>query len=588
MIPEDVIARVREDIDLVELVREQVPGLKKTGRNFQARCPFHQERTPSFNVNPEMGVFKCFGCGVGGDAFKFLMLTEGLTYPEAIRKLAARLGITIEEPKNAELSEEAKRREQLYTVLEEAARFYHRHLQESSDAAEARRYLKERGLSDAAISKFSLGYAPASGRALFEAATRKGWSTETLESAGLLRRKEDGGRVFDHFWNRIIFPIWDGQGRIIAFGGRAFGDAMPKYINSPETPVYSKSRHLFGLFQGMATLRKRRHAVVLEGYMDVIACHQYGFDYSVATLGTALTEEHVRVLKRYADRITLLFDPDAAGAKATLRGGELLLVEGLQVDVVVLPNDQDADELLLEKGAGALQAELDKPVPFMNYFLSEALKKQPGLSPEAKLSIAREVLPVVRKVRDPLLQDEYLEMVANALRADKAVLGKQLKRIKDDSRERSPSPAAAAPVATPSTILSLEEEMLLTAVLYPSGAVAAQLDGVQWTDGKCREAWDVLQPSILQGGVVLSEVLPQLSEQTQQWLLPLSLKQREYPRPEEMLGEMVAAWRKRQETLELGDLKKDIDRMIEGSIPLDAQKVQIYNDLTKRLKGSKT
>ena len=254
MIPDDIIARVRESVNLAELVRESrmFRVFVRRGRNYQARCPFHEERTPSFSVNAEMGLFKCFGCGVGGDAFKFLMLSENLSYPEAIRKLAARTGIAIEEKQSEAVSAEGKERQKLYELLEDAARFYHRYLMESPEAAEARSYLEKRGVSAASLTAFSMGYAPASGHALRDAAARKGWSLEILEKAGLLRRKEDSGRVYDHLWNRIIFPIWDVQGRIIAFGGRAMGDAMPKYINSPETPIYSKSRHLYGLFQGVA------------------------------------------------------------------------------------------------------------------------------------------------------------------------------------------------------------------------------------------------------------------------------------------------------------------------------------------------
>ena len=296
MIPEATIARVRESINLAELVREHVPTLKKRGRNFTACCPFHQERTPSFNVYPEMGVFKCFGCGVGGDAFKFLMLTEGLNYPDAIRKIAARVGLTIEEEQKSEaVTAEAKEKQVLYGLLEDASKFYHRTLLESKEAAQAREYLAKRGLTAESLEHFRLVLRRRPASALRDAAVKKGFSIEVLEKAGLVRRR-DGGRVSDAFWNRIIFPIWDTQGRIIAFGGRAMGDAMPKYINSSETPVYSKSRHLYGLFQGLPTLRKERRIVILEGYMDVVTCHQFGLDITAATLGTALTEDHVRIL----------------------------------------------------------------------------------------------------------------------------------------------------------------------------------------------------------------------------------------------------------------------------------------------------
>jgi len=587
MIPELTIARVRESVDLVELVRESVPTLKKSGRNFQARCPFHQERTPSFNVNPEMGVFKCFGCGVGGDVFKFVMLTESLSYPEAIRKLAQRAGIEIEEEKREVVSEEAKAREALYALLEEAARFYSRTLAESSEASVAREYMLKRGVTQETLSRFSIGFAPQNGHALRDAALRKGYPLELLVQAGLVRTKEDSGRTHDHFWNRIIFPIWDAQGRIVAFGGRAMGDAMPKYINSPETPVYSKSRHLYGLFQGMATLRKRRHVVVLEGYMDVAVCHQYGADFTVATLGTALTEDHLRLLRRYADRVTLLFDPDAAGAAATLRGGELLIASGFQVDVVTLPDELDPDEILVRDGRAALDRELENAVSFMDYFLARALHKQPALTPEAKLAVAREVLPLVQKLKDPILQDEHLGRLANALRVDKAVLGQQAKRLKPNRESSAKAAPAVAPVAREKEILDTEEEMLLLAILYPSEPIARLLAPVEWKSANCAAAWDVIKGDVSRGAVNVSERLGMLSDDEARWLTQLALRERNYPDPAGMLDRLLAGLQRQHEAVQLQMLKQDIDAMIEGRKPMDAQKVQFYNDLSKRLKGSR-
>lgn len=588
MIPEETITRVRESVDLVELVRESVPGLKKTGRNFQARCPFHQERTPSFNVNPEMGLFKCFGCGVGGDAFKFVMLMEGLNYPESIRKLAARVGITIEEAQNPAVTAEAQERQILYGLLEDAARFYHRHLLESSEAADARTYLEKRGLTKDSIVRFCMGFAPASGQALKEAAGRKGWNLEVLEKAGLLRRKEGSGRVFDHFWNRIIFPIWDAQGRIVAFGGRAMGDALPKYINSPETPVYSKSRHLYGLFQGMPTLRKKREIVILEGYMDVVVCHQFGFEWTAATLGTALTEEHVRLLRRYSDKVTLLFDPDAAGAAASLRGGELLMADGFTVGVVTLPDDVDPDELLVKEGKGSLEKYLEAPAPFMDYYLEQMRKRYPGNAPESKLAIAKEMLPLIKKMRDPLLQDEHLGRLAQALRVEKPVLAAQMKKIKTEAQTPAGAGTAAKPagVKPTSTLLSVEEEMLLLALLHPSNAVAELLNTLQWTDVRCRQIWALVSPDVAQGTVQVSSLMGALPEDVQEWLTPLTMQQRHYANPQATLEELVAGWNRQQESIVLKGMKNEIDSMINGTIPLDPTKVQAYNDLSRRLKGS--
>jgi DNA primase len=590
MIPEETITRIRESVDLVELVREQVPGLKRAGRNWRARCPFHQERTPSFNVNPEMGVYKCFGCGEGGDAFRFLMKTEGLTYPEAIHKLGQRIGITIQEDQNAPSSEESRERDQLYQVMEDAARFYQRTLLESPEAEEARKYLAKRGLDKQSLETFLIGFAPTSGFALRDAAMKKGMDSKLLEKAGLVRRKEGSTRTLDNFWGRILFPIWDTQGRIIAFGGRAMGDAMPKYINSPDTPLYEKSRHLYGLFQGLATVRKGRRLVILEGYMDVVVCHQFGFDLSAATLGTALTDAHVRLLRRYVDRVTLLFDPDAAGAAATVRGGELLMTAGITVDVVTLPDGKDPDELLVEQGAPALQAYLDKPVPYMDYRLAAALLKAPGGAPEAKLTIARELLPVIQSMPDPLLQDEHLTRLANALRVDKNALTQQMKAAKRTGRPfatgsglqvQEPSPEKIAPAPR------IEEEMLLTALLYPSEAAAQMLVTMEWTDARCRQVWTEIQPIVTNGQKPGPGMLTGLDPSTRSWFEGLAMQERDYGEPLSVLRDFMESARRQQQTLDWQQLKLEIDSMIEGRIPSDAQKIQRYNELSRHLKGSK-
>jgi DNA primase len=583
MIPEDVIARVRESTDLVELVREHIPALKKAGRNFQARCPFHQERTPSFSVNRDMGLFKCFGCGVGGDAFKFVMLTEGLSYPEAIRKLASRVNITIEEAKPEAVTAESRERQSLYQVMEDAARFYHRHLLESDEAAPVREYLSKRGVNAETLEQFQIGFAPASGSALKDAARRKGWSLEILEKSGLLRRKEGGSTTFDHFWNRIMFPIWDAQGRIIAFGGRAQGDAMPKYINSPETPIYSKSRHLYGLFQGIAALRKSRHAVILEGYMDVAVCHQYGFLMTSATLGTALTPDHVRLLRRYAETVTLLFDPDSAGAQATLRGGELLVAEGFSVRVVTLPDELDADELLVRDGAAKLQECLDTSISFLEYSLMRALKKHPISTPEGKLAASKEVLPLIQKVKDPVLQDEYLSRLADGVGVDRAALGRQLKVLKTrPEREENAAPARNDKRA----LQSIEEEILLLALLYPSAEVAQALDGFAWREPRCEKAWDLLGTQVSEGTLHLADVVQQLSQDLQDWLTPLAMEERTYKVPIEMLQKFLESWQRQSETMQLDKLRTEVDSMIEGRIPMDPAKIEVFKDLSRRLKGS--
>jgi len=592
MIPEQTIARIRESVDLVELVRESVQGLKRAGRNFRARCPFHQERTPSFNVNPEMGVFKCFGCGAGGDAFKFLMMTESLSYPEAIRKLAGRVGIVIEEQQlDPQASAEAKAREALYALNEDAARFYHRTLMEAPEAEEARAYLQKRGLDRQSLEKFSIGFAPASGFALREAALKKGIDLLQLERAGLVRRKEGSGRFLDNFWNRILFPIRDTQGRLVAFGGRAMGDAMPKYINSPDTPIYEKSRHLYGLFEGLATLRKARRMIVLEGYMDVVVCHQFGIENAGATLGTALTDAHVKLLRRYADRVTLLFDPDNAGAAATVRGGELLVAAGFQVDVVTLPDGKDPDEILVERGREALDTFLEQPVSYIDYRLQTSARKFPGRTPEARLAVAREVLPVVQLMPDPLLQDDYLSRIANALQVEKSVLAKQMKtgkRMASDQPGTKISSAIQEPEAAEAGLSRLESELLLAALLFPSETVARALDALEWSENRCHVAWQAIRSDISQGQKPGPNAVASLEGDIQNWVTGLATQERQYDKPEDVIVSLLSAIERQKQTQTWQQLKVEIDEMIEGRKPSDPDKIRRYNDLSKQLKGTKT
>jgi DNA primase len=342
LIPEETLESIRSRVDIVELVRDFVPQLQRAGRNFKARCPFHQERTPSFVVTPERQSFHCFGCGAGGDVFSFLMKMESLSFTEAAEKLAARAGVEIvrkEEPLGPADAEKLKIKE----LLETAAAFYHQTLLKSAVAEPARRYLASRKVSPETIAKFRLGYAPKSGDVAVRA-QRKGFSRELVVRAGLASERASGLR--DYFFDRVLYPIQDAKGSCVGFGARALGEAMPKYLNSPESPVFSKGRVLYGLFQGLADVRKVRRIVLMEGYMDVMAAHQFGLTIACAPLGTALTLDQVALLKRYAGEAVVVFDADRAGQSAALRSAELLLASGLGVRIASVPEGKDPDEFL--------------------------------------------------------------------------------------------------------------------------------------------------------------------------------------------------------------------------------------------------
>ncbi len=304
----ETIDQIRLASDITEIVREYVPTMKKAGRNWKGLCPFHHEKTPSFMVSPEKGIFHCFGCHAGGDVYKFVMLIDGLSWVEAVKKLAQRAGITIKETREETIKRSEKQK--LYDILEQASLFYNRCLTELAEASAARNYLKERGITEETIEKFRIGFAPQGH--LLAAAEKKGTTFEQMSLAGLFIKTERG-KKFEYMGGRIVFPIFDTQGRIVAFGGRTLKDEQPKYLNTPETTIYSKSAHLYGLHQALPSLRTQKKAVILEGYMDVVVTHQGGVPFTVATLGTALTPQHTHLLNRYAENIVLLFDSDNAG-----------------------------------------------------------------------------------------------------------------------------------------------------------------------------------------------------------------------------------------------------------------------------------
>ncbi|NNL67251.1 MAG: DNA primase, partial [Myxococcales bacterium] len=357
-IPEETLQAIRDRVDLVDLIGRHV-NLKKSGRNFTGLCPFHQEKTPSFNVNVERQIFHCFGCGEGGNAISFLIKHENLTFPEAARTLARELGIEVPEhdatPGASGLAERLRGANQLAQELYVEALA-------ASQAEGARAYLAQRGIGPEEIASFGIGFAPASGRALLGRLEREKIPAEIGKQAGLLGARDD--RHFDMLRGRVTFPIQDARGQVLGFGGRAMSDEQkPKYLNTPESPVYKKREVLYGLHLALAAMRKNERAVVVEGYFDRIAMHRAGVEEAVATCGTSLTAEHARALRRRTQRVVLVFDGDAAGQKAIESSLHVLLPEGLRVEAVLLPAGQDPDDLLASEGAEGLRARVDAAVP---------------------------------------------------------------------------------------------------------------------------------------------------------------------------------------------------------------------------------
>lgn len=436
-IPEEKIQEIRDRADIVEVVSSYLP-LKRAGSgNHLGLCPFHAERTPSFNVNAARQIFHCFGCGVGGNVFSFVMRMEGLSFPEAARRLGERFGIVVEEeettPAQARDREELER---LARVGEVACDFYHRILLEAPEGAPGRRYLRERGYDGEAARRFRLGYAP-EGRDLLAAYLRgKGFDPRWGKELGLVRTREGGGGEYDLFRRRLLFPILDVQGRVVAFGGRVLDASLPKYINSPESRLYHKGRLLYGLHQGRDAMRRSGEGIVVEGYFDHLALARAGFDNAVATCGTALTADHARLLKRYCGRLLLLFDQDAAGRKATFRGMEAMLAEGLHPAVVDLDPGEDPDSFLAKRGAEEFARRLAAARPALEVFMEAELASR-GESIEGRAKAAEEVAARIALLPGEIERDLYLKALAARTGVDEALLRRKVQKRPPERGESS-------------------------------------------------------------------------------------------------------------------------------------------------------
>lgn len=461
-IPDDKVSEVRERATIYDVVAEYV-SLRKSGANYQGLCPFHGEKTPSFNVNPARGIFHCFGCGVGGDVFAFVMKIEGVGFTDAVKLLAKRVGVTIEErsmgPAEKRRSDE---RELCFQVNELAAGYYRKLLLEAAEGEQGRRYLEKRGVDAAVSEAYRLGYACDRWDGLTRFLEQRKAPLAVAEKLGLIRKRNDGRGYYDLFRNRLLFCISDYQGRVIAFGGRVLDDSLPKYINSPESPVYHKSEALFGINLARQAMREQGSAIIVEGYFDHLALYRAGVRNVVATCGTALTIEHMKALKRYAGKLYTLFDADSAGKKATFRAMELALDEQFPSYVVELTAGDDPDSFLAKEGAGAFTGRLERAKPVFEYFLSETIREGNAGNIDGKVRIVEELLPRLAKIANPVERDNYLVEIARRLEIDLPVLRRRLGR---------PAPLSAAEVAPRRAERKRgggsEETLLLLMARYP-------------------------------------------------------------------------------------------------------------------------
>jgi DNA primase len=424
--------RVKQQADIVRVVGEYV-RLKKSGQNFTGLCPFHSEKTPSFGVHPVKQIYHCFGCGVGGDVFQFVMEMDKITFPESVRAVAEKCGIAI--PRAKERTPEERQQNQQRTSLvelhREAAAFFAQQLNGTQEGRAAKAYLLDRGLDSEAMARFGIGFAPSGGEALLRAMKPK-YPEKVLEVSGLFSRDQNG-RLYDRFRRRVMFPIANDSGKIVAFGGRALGDDLPKYLNSPETPIYTKSNILYHLDRAKEALRQRDFAVLVEGYMDAIAVARAGHSNVVASCGTSLTEAQVKLLSRFTRRVIVNYDPDTAGQAATERSLAILLEQGAEVNVLALPGGKDPDSFIRSEGAAAYTKLLNEAPPYVDYLISRARKMDMSTA-EGKLRAVNFLMPYVQRVPDRILRSEWATRIAQQLRIEEPVLRESMRKAASERR----------------------------------------------------------------------------------------------------------------------------------------------------------
>jgi len=426
------VDQLRSSIGILDLVGGYV-RLDKKGRDHAALCPFHSEKTPSFLVSDSKQIFKCFGCGAGGDIFQFIMLIENMTFPESIEHLAESHGIPIPHATKAS-GPRSEERQLLLEIMAQATDIYCRWLPQKKEALS---YLSGRQINAQTVKQFSIGYAPP-GQRLLEELKKKGYRVEQILACGLVR-EGDSGQVYDRFRNRIVLPIRDLSGKTIAFGGRILGDGLPKYLNSPETPLYTKSNHLYPLNVARDEIRRRDFAILVEGYFDCIVPFQFGIPNIVASLGTSLTQNQVKLLGRYTRNVITNYDPDSAGTAAAIRSIDLFLEEGFHVNVLQLPSGEDPDTFIRREGTETYQQKLKGSQSYLDFALSQFLKQQKApSSPKGKQEVVSRILPYLAKIPNKIEQAEQVTRIASRLQVDENLILAEMRKVPHRTEKQPP------------------------------------------------------------------------------------------------------------------------------------------------------
>src|SRR5467141_1345933 len=553
--------RVKQQADIVRVVGEYV-RLKKTGKDFSGLCPFHQEKTPSFTVSPIKQIFYCFGCGKGGDVFNFVMEMERCEFPDALRLVAEKCGILIPKAKPSSPAERTQSsvRTTLVEMHREAQTVFVKQLQGTAEGKLARAYLEDRGLDKATIERFGIGYAPSGGDALLRHLKPK-CNNKLLVDSGLVSRDQSAGRLFDRFRRRITFPISNESGKIVAFGARALGDDMPKYLNSPESPIYSKSNVLYHMDRAKEALRRQDFAILVEGYMDAIAVARAGISNVVASCGTSLAEPQIKLLGRFTRRVIVNYDPDTAGQAATERSLSLLLEHDFEVRVLALPpvgdKKADPDLFIRERGKDEYLKLLKEAPPYVDYLIARA-RQMDLTTGEGKLRAVNFLLPYVQKIPNRILRSEWATRIAQQLRLDEPVLRAALSKAATERRsEVKTQPELLGRAAKP------VERRLIRMLAEAEGfrlELAQRLQNARLYHGlETEKIFAALVIASLSGkSVQATEVGAVLEERDRRLLFKILFEEANEPTWEEAMS-CIEALQHRQAERELADVQRSIE-----------------------------
>ena len=587
LIPEEVVQEVLLRTDIVDVLGDYVQ-LKRTGANAKGLCPFHQEKTPSFTVSPAKGLFYCFGCHASGNVFRFLMQHEHMTFPEAVRFLAARYGVRIPEASAQQRQQESL--SPLYALHQAAATFFHECLLRDPAAQPARLVCRQRHITHEMAGRFGLGYAPAAWDALCQTMYKQGFSQELLVQSGLAVVREAQRGAYDRFRHRLMFPIHDRLGRPIAFGGRALESSealhIPKYLNSPETPIFHKGRLLYGLALAKAALRQREQALIVEGYTDVIACHRQGVTHAVGTLGTALTEHHVGLLKGIVKEVVLVFDGDAAGGAATERSIGLFLDVGMRVRVVTLPEGEDPDSFLRQHTGEEFLRYVDEAVSFVDYLLTRAARFADLRSPAGRADCVDRLSPLLRKIENQVERWGYVALVAERLGVPPEVLQRQMyphqaprAHTSYQAPVRSRRPPSPTPVSPEYALLQM-----LCHNVHLLDQVQDQVSPEDFHDADLRAIYTVLADRALAGGpTIFPRMLEEAANPRQTQLLTQMAMGATLTNPTEVsaaLHDCITKIRQRQPKAQRQHIIEQLRTVGDGTAE-QQRLLQEYNRLSK-------